>query len=124
MDIKKALHRLKAAVAGRIPTETGIDGFPLDPGSPHFAWQCCIDKLLREVPDFTQEYAIKPAAYPSGRRILEAAPEEQIAIIEASLLRRAWVHKTDRISFSTSFGLLHKLANLLFRRQPPYTPAQ
>jgi hypothetical protein len=124
MDIKKALHRLKAAALGRIAADEGVDGFPLDPASPHFAWQCCINEFLVEVPDFTQEYAIKPATYPSGRRILEAIPSDRIAIIEALMLRRVWLHKAHSHSFSTSFGLLHKLTNLLFRRELPYTATQ
>src|SRR5436190_8814411 len=107
MGLKKVLAGLKSAVARRSALAPGPDGFPLDPASPHFTWHCRINEFLCEVPDFTQEYKIKPAAYPSGQRILEAAAEERISAIEAMMLRRAWVHKTHRHSFSTSFGILH-----------------
>jgi hypothetical protein len=123
MGIKQAIHRLKAAVAGRTPADAGVEGFPLDPASPQFAWQCCIDEFLREVPDFTDERGIKPAGFPSGRRMLDATPEEQIAIVEALIWRRVWLHKAQRHSFSTSFGLLRKIKGLLLRRELPYTPA-
>src|SRR6185503_2889416 len=123
MGLKKVYRGLKKAITGGSDVTYGPDGFPLDPASPHFTWHGRINEFLAEVPDFTEEYNIKPAAYPSGRRILDAPAEEQILAVEAMTLRRVWVHKKHPHSFSTSFGLLHKLTNLLFRRQLPYTCA-
>ncbi|HXJ56287.1 MAG TPA: DUF4132 domain-containing protein [Verrucomicrobiae bacterium] len=124
MGLEKALRDLKKAVTGGSISSSGAlgpDGFPSDPASQHFTWHGRINDFLAEVPDFTAEYTIKPAAYPSGRCILDAPAAEQILAVEAMMLRRAWIHKEHSHSFSTSFGLLHKLTNQLFRRELPYT---
>ena len=124
MGLEKALRDLKKAVTGGSISSSGAlgpDGFPSDPASQHFTWHGRINDFLAEVPDFTAEYTIKPAAYPSDRCILDAPAAEQILAVEAMMLRRAWIHKEHSHSFSTSFGLLHKLTNQLFRRELPYT---
>lgn len=118
MDPSKLFGRLKNALSG---TSQGPDGYPLDEKSPHGPSDRLVNEFLTEVPDFRQHYKIKPSAFASGRRILEASPEERIALVEAMLLRRVWVHKTDRHSFDSSFGILWKLTVLLWRRELPYT---
>jgi hypothetical protein len=119
MDVGKAINKLRNAITG---VETGPDGYPLDPKSLHYASDCLVNEFLAEVPDFRCEYQIKPAAYATGKRILEAAPEERIALVEAMLVRRVWVHQHDR--HSSSFGILRKLIGLLWRRELPYTTQQ
>jgi hypothetical protein len=122
MNLKKAFGRLKNAAAAAIAR--GPDGFPVNPGSPHASCHKLINEFLAEVPDFTRDYQIKPADYASGRRMLEAPEAERIALIEAMLHRMAWVHRKHWYSFSTSFGILRKLAHQIWRRELPYTPDQ
>jgi hypothetical protein len=124
MGLKKLFDDLKRVATGKVAVDPGPDGFPIDPASPLFRAHSLLNEFLAEVPDFTEHYQIKPAAYPSGLGILEAPAEERIALIEAMTERRAWVHKKHRHSFSTSFGILQKLTNQLFRRELPYTSAQ
>ena len=124
MDLKKALASVKGAVSGKSGVVPGPDGFPVDPASPLYSSHCLVNEFLAEVPDFSRDYEIKPNTYASGRRILEASIEERIALVEAMLERRMWVHKHDRHSFSSSFGILRKMTSLLLRRELPYTAAQ
>lgn len=123
MGLKRLFDDLKHAVTRKVAVDQGPDGFPLDPASPLSHAHALLNEFLAEVPDFTDHHQIKPAAYPSGRRILEAPAEERIILIEAMTGRRAWVHKKHQHSFSTSFGILQKLTNQLFRRELPYTSA-
>jgi hypothetical protein len=121
MDFGKVPSGIKSAVSAGSGLASGPDGFPLDPSSPHHTIHCWINEFLAEVPDFTNEYRIKPSTYASGRRILEAPDEEKFAAIEAMTLRRAWVHKNHPHSLATSFEILQKLTQLLWRRELPWT---
>lgn len=115
---------LKSAAAVAMANARGLargpDGFPLDPASPHYPAHCLINEFLAEVPDFTESEMIKPAAFASGRRILETPAEGQIAIIEAIVLRRAWVVNHTFVAGNSDWTL-RNLAHLLWRRELPYT---
>ena len=123
MDFKKAFNQLKGAVSGAIASERGPDRFPLTRGSAHYAAQGLINEFLSEVPDFTKPEQSKPGSFASGRRILEAPAEEQITIVEALMLRRAWV-EAHTLTAGNSAWTLRNIAHLLWRRDLPYTPPQ
>jgi hypothetical protein len=123
MDFRKAFHHLKSAVSGALAGERGPDRFPLEQASPHYKAHCLINDFLAEVPDFTEPDQCKPAAFAAGRRMLEAPAEEQIAIIEAILQRRAWV-EAHTLTAGDSGWTLRNLAHLLWRQDLPYNAPQ
>jgi hypothetical protein len=103
-------------------TATTSDGYPIDEKSPHYASDCLVNDFLAEVSDFPEFREIKPSAFASGRRLLEAPPEQRIALVEAILLRRVWFH--NQRLYHKSLRTLRTLTLLLWRRELPYTIPQ
>jgi len=123
MDFKKALHQLKSMVSGGMPGTRRPEHFPLDTASPIYTAHCRISEFLAEVADFSQPDRVKHATFATGRRILEAPAQEQIAIAEAIMLHRAWIENQNFANPNCGWTL-RNLAHLLWRRDLPYAPSQ
>jgi hypothetical protein len=119
MDQGETSEHLKSALSG----PKAPDGYPIDAEWPHNAWNSLVNDFMAEVPDFRQAYPIEPSAFASGRRILEASPEQRIVLIEAMLVRQVWL-RIYYNEFPASFGILRKLTQLLWRSELPYTIPQ